>query len=403
MTQSAFVKNIMYTIVGESALRSLSMQSLDSLPMQRSLSAESNYSVFKHLQESHPVSSLHALATKSWQSDLRDILKQMYNNIRSCQLTNAALPPSSTLPVENIIKRSTGSINWTAESWLNQARSITSDVAQTISPIAHYQNIASQLETFDIPSVYKSNAPYYKEGMIYCKHVLENSERKAKHRDWRECFVVIECSQLRIYKLNKRNGSIGDGDWISTAELMGGIDLKHSLATTLPSGHSQERPFAFRLQQSNGAVDIFQGLTSVQVEEWVNTCNYWAARGSKEPLIGGITSLEYGWGKCLETDFAVMIYDWQPPTCPPISSELEEFEQLVALYKHVRELSKQLDQHRDIKLKMESHAALDNKAFHNWKKKNEYLLHEIIKYQNYCNSIEKSIALQASLQNVSSM
>lgn len=30
----------------------------------------------------------------------------------------------------------------------------------------------------------------------------------------------------------------------------------------------------------------------------------------------------------------------------------------------------------------------------NWEKKSQYLLHEIIKYQNYCDAIEKSLALQ---------
>ena len=31
----------------------------------------------------------------------------------------------------------------------------------------------------------------------------------------------------------------------------------------------------------------------------------------------------------------------------------------------------------------------------NWENKSQYLLHEIIKYQNYCDAIEKSLALQA--------
>lgn len=30
----------------------------------------------------------------------------------------------------------------------------------------------------------------------------------------------------------------------------------------------------------------------------------------------------------------------------------------------------------------------------NWENKSQYLLHEIIKYQNYCDAIENSLALQ---------
>jgi len=31
------------------------------------------------------------------------------------------------------------------------------------------------------------------------------------------------------------------------------------------------------------------------------------------------------------------------------------------------------------------------RAFANWESKSKYMLHEIIKYQNYCDSLEKSI------------
>ncbi|KAJ7040960.1 hypothetical protein C8F04DRAFT_1305673 [Mycena alexandri] len=29
--------------------------------------------------------------------------------------------------------------------------------------------------------------------------------------------------------------------------------------------------------------------------KWVSTCNYWATRTSKEPLVGGVSNMEYGW------------------------------------------------------------------------------------------------------------
>ena len=33
------------------------------------------------------------------------------------------------------------------------------------------------------------------------------------------------------------------------------------------------------------------------MNEWVSTCNYWAARLSKEPLAGGVSNMEYGWNR----------------------------------------------------------------------------------------------------------
>ncbi|KAG0850382.1 hypothetical protein G6F16_014036 [Rhizopus arrhizus] len=41
-----------------------------------------------------------------------------------------------------------------------------------------------------------------------------------------------------------------------------------------------------------------------------------------------------------------------------------------------------------------SNSKFGNRAMANWESKSHYLLHEIIKYQNYCDSIEKSLALQ---------
>lgn len=41
---------------------------------------------------------------------------------------------------------------------------------------------------------------------------------------------------------------------------------------------------------------------------------------------------------------------------------------------------------------MRSQAA--TRAMANWENKSQYLLHETIKYQNYCDAIERSLALQ---------
>lgn len=144
---------------------------------------------------------------------------------------------------------------------------------------------------------------------------------------------------------------------------MGEIDLKHTLSNALPSGYSRQRPHTFALQQPNGGVYLFQAGSAEQVMEWVSACNYWAARESKEPLTGGVSNMEYGWGSCLDgvqEDDArpqnfppVTIHDWQPPVPPTVSSALEEAAQLASLHKHVKELNEELDTHRDLKHKME--------------------------------------------------
>jgi hypothetical protein len=137
------------------------------------------------------------------------------------------------------------------------------------------------------------------------------------------------------------------------AQVIGQVDLKHTLSNALPSGYSRRRRHAFALQQANGGVYLFQVGSAEQVMEWVSTCNYWAARESKEPLMGGVGNLEYGWGTCLEEANDILVSHWQPPIPPLMPSSLNEMAQLDTLVQHVKTLNDTLDRHRDLKLKME--------------------------------------------------
>lgn len=107
--------------------------------------------------------------------------------------------------------------------------------------------------------------------------------------------------------------------------------------------------------------------------EWISTCNYWAARQSKEPLQGGVSNIEYGWGHCLDDVIldldavennrkitgkyihdpdAVNISNWVPPAPTMVSSILDEKEQLESLQKYVNQLNEEINEHREIKKKI---------------------------------------------------
>lgn len=137
--------------------------------------------------------------------------------------------------------------------------------------------------------------------------------------------------------------------------------------------------------------------------------------------------MEYGWGNCLhdvilnlddddlhpeepiglshhssldsyDQQQQLMIYDWKPPAPPTVSSNLDEKEQYEALQKHLNMLNADINEHREIKKKMlvkfPSKHPQHSKVMANWESKSKYLLHEIIKYQNYCDALEKSIYRQ---------
>jgi PH and SEC7 domain-containing protein len=154
------------------------------------------------------------------------------------------------------------------------------------------------------------------------------------------------------------------------------------------------------LTLASGAVYFFQAGTEELVNEWVQTCNYWAARQSKEPLAGGVSNMEYGWNRVSEvlqhgrsvsddesirvrdfTDTAsvrsgrsnrsifgrnkdgpatmrvanspwserITISEWKPPLAPSVSSTFDEEAQLEALKKHVTALTQELQEHNELR------------------------------------------------------
>ena len=156
-------------------------------------------------------------------------------------------------------------------------------------------------------------APWAKEGILKHKHHLETTDKRVRNRDWVECFAVVEKGWIRLFsfpstpsrsfrhRFGRSNrplpGSVvGGGNWMDNAESVGNFMLRHTIAVALPEpGYSNARPFVWALTMATGAVHMFDCGTAEIVNEFVTTANYWAARLSKEPLLGGISNLEYGW------------------------------------------------------------------------------------------------------------
>lgn len=145
--------------------------------------------------------------------------------------------------------------------------------------------------------------------------------------------------------------------------------LNHTLSNILPPpGYNRHRPHVFALQQADGGVYLFQVPSSEEAQEWVATCNYWAARGSKEPLPGAVSNMDYGWGSCLNDVImdldkgqgyasdvdpdSIVLADWVPPQPTMVSSTLDEREQYKSLQKYLAGLNEEINQHRDMKSKI---------------------------------------------------
>ncbi|KAJ5154103.1 SEC7-like alpha orthogonal bundle [Penicillium coprophilum] len=292
-----------------------------------------------------------------------------------------------------------------------------------------------------------AGAPWAKEGSLKHKHHLDAVDKRAKDRNWNDCFAVIQQGWMRLFsfsnptksmrqKSKQRGGVVvGGGNWTENAEELWKFMLRQTIASALPSpGYSKSRPHVWALSLPTGAVHLFQAGTPEIVREFVSTANYWSARLSKQPLVGGISNIEYGWSDgvinsaliggesrspppssgarpSIQSSIRssidhqgvrprlpadrVNISDWSPPQQSMVASNLTEEEQWQALQAYVQNVEDDLSRHNELRSAMNlafsprhPNAA---KAMANWERKSSYLLREIVKFRTYIDSLRNAI------------
>ena len=296
-----------------------------------------------------------------------------------------------------------------------------------------------------------AGAPWAKEGILKHKHHLEALGKKAKDRNWIESFAVIEKGWMRLFSFNMNakslrlktkhqkapGGVVGGGNWMDSAEDLGKYLLRQTIASALPPpGYSKTRPHVWALSLPNGAVHLFQVGTPEIVKEFVTTANYWSARLSKEPLVGGVSNVEYGWSDSvinlalipqenrppsnaghnarpsLQSSIRssldqsnvrpklpgdrILISDWTPPQQSMVASVLLEVDQLRALTTYVKNIEDELQKHNELRspmlLAFSTRHPNSTKAMANWERKSSYLLREIVKFRTYIDCLHAAQA-----------
>ncbi|KAL5043415.1 hypothetical protein BDW71DRAFT_119933 [Aspergillus fruticulosus] len=295
-----------------------------------------------------------------------------------------------------------------------------------------------------------AGAPWAKEGNLKHKHHLDSVDKRAKDRNWNDCFAVIQQGWMRLFSFNAsktmRQKSkqrppggviVGGGNWTENAEEIWKFLLRQSIASALPPpGYSKSRPHVWALSLPTGAVHLFQAGTPEIVREFVSSANYWSARLSKEPLIGGISNIEYGWSDAIINSALinpesrsppsssgpgprpsiqssirssidqqvvrpklpadrVHISDWTPPQQSMMATNLSEADQLKSLQTYVKNVEDELQRHNELRPAMvlafsprHPNAA---KSMANWERKSSYLLREIVKFRTYIDSLQNAI------------
>lgn len=306
----------------------------------------------------------------------------------------------------------------------------------------------------DDESLELSGAPWAKEGSLQHKHHLDGVDKRAKDRNWNECFAVIEKGWMRLFSFSinakslrvkardraRAGGAVGGGNWMDNAEEIWKFLLRHTIASALPDpGYSIARPYVWALSLPTGAVHLFQVGTPDIVKEFVSTANYWSARLSKEPMMGGMSNMEFGWSDAvinraliriephqsmppvsmpplssgsrpsmqsslrssldhcggsvrprLQGD-KITINEWSPPQQSMTASQLMEVDQLRALQTYVKNVEDELAKHNELRPAMQlafsTRHPNTTKAMANWEKKSSYLLREIVKFKTYVDSL----------------
>lgn len=166
--------------------------------------------------------------------------------------------------------------------------------------------------------------PWVKEGMVVHKHHLDGVDKRAKDRNWTQVFAVVQKGQMSLFSFNSgktlrnkrsrlagggtvgKGTVVGGGNWQDNATNVGTFSLKQTIASSLPPpGYSRARPHVWALSLPTGAVHMFQVGTPEISKEFVTTANYWSARLSTHPLVGGISNIEYGWSDAVISNAAM--------------------------------------------------------------------------------------------------
>lgn len=307
--------------------------------------------------------------------------------------------------------------------------------------------------------------PWVKEGMVIHKHHLDGVDKKSKERNWTEVFAVIQKGHMSLFSFSasskstrqksrtRADGPVGGGNWQDNATNVGSYSLRQTLASALPPpGYSRSRPHVWALSLPTGAVHLFQVGTPELIKEFVTTANYWSARLSTHPLMGGVSNMEYGWSTSVVNNSLIgamndtgstgggrtsrpgssaahgrkssvssfrstsidqaaaaftnatgrgklpgdriHISQWTPPAQSLRPSNEPEAEQLRTLQDYVKSIEDELQAHNQLRSPMllaftpRGHNAA--RAMANWERKSAYLLREIVKFRTYVDCLQQA-------------
>ncbi|KAI1770120.1 hypothetical protein F4818DRAFT_275643 [Hypoxylon cercidicola] len=336
-------------------------------------------------------------------------------------------------------------------------------IREDIPPGTSGQSIMSEevqsTQLLEDESLELAGPPWVKEGLVIHKHHLDGMDKKAKERNWTEVFAVVQKGSMSLFSFSSKSmrqkarvgrkhapgAVVGGGNWQENATSVGTFSLRQTLASVLPApGYSRGRPHVWALSLPTGAVHLFQVGTPEISKEFVLAVNYWSARLSTHPLVGGVSNIEYGWSDAIINEALIApvneppmpprpgsaaagrtsmhsrqgslqssirssfdvggssrtklpgdrihIAEWTPPAQSLRPSNCSEAEQLDTLDAYVKSIEEDLKKHNQLRspmlLAFTPRGNNASKAMTNWERKSSYLLREIVKFRTYVDCLQ---------------
>ncbi|KAH3668952.1 hypothetical protein OGAPHI_002707 [Ogataea philodendri] len=311
--------------------------------------------------------------------------------------------------------------------------------------------------------------PWIKEGLqnvVLSKHILQSFENKTGKKNlkpkWQSLFVVVFQGELKFFSFDANASTVkhhGDGHWWEYAKCVTTINLCSCFAQIVERRSKLCRSVVREFGESSTRTGLetywtlnipspeiskghnyynvhFCAGTPETAQEFVETCNFWAARSSAIPLSETMSSLDYGWSdkslNCFRNLKSIEIENyltttkfagWIPLMNGLVPTHLNMAEQLFNLKKHYRLLHQSVKDHKALDSdfarlntiydrsvnetgllsKMLNRSNVQNKEKVvkniqtirvNYVNKLNYLDNELLRFKRYSQILEKAIRLR---------
>ncbi|KAK9473974.1 uncharacterized protein V1510DRAFT_401862 [Dipodascopsis tothii] len=264
--------------------------------------------------------------------------------------------------------------------------------------------------------------PFAKEGLLRHKCEMNHNHARApgqapaghgSSKKWQETFVVVQRGYLKTFQFVSSSAAkfgyaepvVGGGNWTENANMIDNICLQQAITcvVTPPTSRiTRTAPVSrqWSITLPGGETHFFESGTPEISAEFILTCNYWAARLSKEPLGGGVSNVEYGWSRNMlgRAGGRGTVREWKAPPLNMVTNIFvtDDDEQCAAFAEHVRALEHDIAEHkaakRDVVSVLPSRSDDKAKALVNWDRKFKYLSQEYLKYTAYTSALRQAIA-----------